>query len=134
MARVLLALDKAYKGNVEEIGKVVGSQRGLAAVLALTGGFAEDYTKVLESITNSHGIVGESFEAVQGTLQFGWDSLKAQLDVIGQRMAVAIIPVLNEILAKIAPVLAAIAEFAKTHPGIVRVALAIGHNLFRTGH
>jgi len=126
LAEVLFALDRALDSNVESIANVIGSQRGLAAVFSLIGGFAEQYKEVLNEITDSHGIVEESFEEVQKTLSFGWKVLKSQIDVVGQRMAVAIIPVINEIIAKIAPLLSALADFAKTHQGLVRVALAIG--------
>lgn len=125
LARTLLTLDKAFGGSAVTWGKVIGNVRGLAEVLTLVGVVGEEeYLRVVSDIENSNGVLAESFERVTGTLEFQMASFKSVTQVLAISIGQALLPVVNELLVSLIPVVATIAEWIKLHPGIARIAAA----------
>lgn len=125
-ARTLIALSAIMGEDNEALGRVIGSQRGLAGVLAVTGGLADDYIEILENIENSHGVLATGFERVKQTLTFQWEAIKAAAQAAAVRIGEVIVPVVKQILESLLPVIGAITRFAQTQPLLVKLAVGFG--------
>lgn len=125
-ARTLIALTSIFGNNAEAIANLIGTQRGLAGVLSVTGKLQDDYLDVLEKITGSTGELDEAFDRVTQTVTFQWKAFKSALDVVAQQIARVTLPALNRILQSLVPIVTKVAEFVELHPDLVLLATGFG--------
>lgn len=139
-ANVLLGLAALFGENDEAMAKLIGTQRGLAGVLSVTGELQDDYLAILEEIKNSHGELDTAFARTAQTTTFQWHRLVATLNVVAQEIAAVVLPALNSILSALVPVVQAISDLARVRPELVTIAVlfavvaaAVGPALFIVG-
>jgi TP901 family phage tail tape measure protein len=70
-------LREAFGENDEDFTRLIGSQEGLNAVLALTGENTETYTEIVTEMTDGIGILDEAMDLTADTAQFKFDSAMA---------------------------------------------------------
>jgi len=66
-------LRDAFEGNEEDFTRLIGSQEGLNAVLAMTGEASEDYISIVEQMTDDVGALDDAFGAVEETAGFKFE-------------------------------------------------------------
>lgn len=120
LAQTLIDLNQIFKGNEEGLAKVIPNVRALTGVLANAGQQADAYKQVLESIKNSNGTTAESFARTKETLAQKWAELQAQIEVIGTKIGLSLIPSFERIAEAIKPALISVADlieqFSKLPP------------------
>ena len=70
-------LREAFGENDEDFTRLIGSQEGLNAILALTGENTETYTEIVAEMTDGIGILDEAMAITADTAQFKFDSAMA---------------------------------------------------------
>ena len=103
--KTLMFLIDALKGNEKGLSAMFGNVRALSNVLGTAGAQGESYAKILDSITNSTGMVDEAFENVSKTSAFKFDeaivALKNNAIELGEVLlptAVKIIDVITDMV------------------------------------
>jgi len=83
-------LREAFGENEEDFTRLIGSQEGLNAVLAMTGEASEDYTDIVSQMTDEVGALDDAFGAVEETAGFKFDkameTAKAALLPVGETL------------------------------------------------
>jgi hypothetical protein len=110
LIETLITLREKFKGNEEELAKVIGRVEGFNAVLALTGDHAGDTRDVLDQIRQSAGLTDEAFKQVSETASHQFNQSMAELETIGIEIATNVLPPIvallkefNSILKEISP-------------------------------
>jgi TP901 family phage tail tape measure protein len=97
LAKTLIELVAAFKGNEEGIAAVIPNVSALSDVLGTAGAQAEDYQAILTNMLKQEDLVGEGFKRVSETasfkLQRAMDALKASAKAIGAEL----LPVVQKI-------------------------------------
>ena len=88
----------AFKGQDEQLALVIPNVRALAGVLGTAGAQGEQFAQILDSISNSTGIVDEGFERVQKTTAFAFNQMIANVKVLAIRIGTTLLPVATKIL------------------------------------
>ena len=70
-------LREAFGENDEDFTRLIGSQEGLNAILALTGENSETYTGIVAEMTDGIGILDEAMDLTADTAQFKFDTAMA---------------------------------------------------------
>jgi len=70
-------LREAFGENDEDFTRLIGSQEGLNAILALTGENTETYTEIVTEMTDGIGILDEAMDLTADTAQFKFDTAMA---------------------------------------------------------
>ena len=85
-------LREAFGENEEDFTRLIGSQEGLNAVLAMTGEASEDYTDIVSQMTDEVGALDDAFGAVEDTAGFKFDkameTAKAALLPVGETLLI----------------------------------------------
>ena len=93
-------LREAFGENSEDFTRLIGSQEGLNAILALTGENSETYTGIVAEMTDGIGILDEAMALTSETAQFKFDSAintaKDSLITIGGELAERLLPYLDD--------------------------------------
>jgi len=93
-------LRDAFGENSEDFTRLIGSQEGLNAILALTGENSETYTGIVAEMTDGIGILDEAMAITAETAQFKFDSAintaKDSLITIGGELAERLLPYLDD--------------------------------------
>ena len=93
-------LREAFGENDEDFTRLIGSQEGLNAILALTGENSETYTGIVAEMTDGIGILDEAMALTSETAQFKFDSAintaKDSLITIGGELAERLLPYLDD--------------------------------------
>jgi TP901 family phage tail tape measure protein len=93
-------LREAFGENDEDFTRLIGSQEGLNAILALTGENSETYTGIVAEMTDGIGILDEAMAITADTAQFKFDqainTAKDSLITIGGELADRLLPYLND--------------------------------------
>ena len=93
-------LREAFGENDEDFTRLIGSQEGLNAILALTGENSETYTGIVAEMTDGIGILDEAMAITADTAQFKFDSAintaKDSLITIGGELAERLLPYLDD--------------------------------------
>lgn len=118
---VMRALDVAFQGQDEELGKVipnVRAYRGLMNVLAQDGAIVD---QVMRGVADSTGTADAAFNAAASTGTFTWAQFKAELQasaiIIGDQLA----PIMGDLLHNnVMPMLQGVAEL---DPAMVKLGL-----------
>jgi TP901 family phage tail tape measure protein len=93
-------LREAFGDNDEDFTRLIGSQEGLNAILALTGENSETYTGIVAEMTDGIGILDEAMALTSDTAQFKFDqainTAKDSLITIGGELADRLLPYLDD--------------------------------------
>jgi TP901 family phage tail tape measure protein len=93
-------LREAFGDNDEDFTRLIGSQEGLNAILALTGENSETYTGIVAEMTDGIGILDEAMALTSDTAQFKFDqainTAKDSLITIGGELAERLLPYLDD--------------------------------------
>jgi TP901 family phage tail tape measure protein len=94
---VLNQLTALTNGNVESMGRMIGSVEGLADVLGTSGAQAESYAQVLASIHNATGLVDRGFQTASQGSAFKFQQTMNALKNAAITLGEAMIPVFEKI-------------------------------------
>lgn len=89
---------EAFKGQDEQLAMVIPNVRALAGVLGTAGAQGEQFAQILDSISNSTGIVDEGFARVQQTTAFAFNQFIANVKVLAIQIGTTLLPVATKIL------------------------------------
>lgn len=126
LSRVLLTLGTIFAEDSESLSRLVGQSRGLASVLVLTGGLAEDYGEVLGQVTNSQGILENSFDKLADDLSFKWKIIKAEAFVTAITFAKTVAPAIKTVADNVIVLLSKLNQFIKDNPKLVKSIAILG--------
>ena len=96
--KTLMFLIDALKGNEKGLSAMFGNVRALSNVLGTAGAQGESYAKILDSITNSTGMVDEAFENVSKTSAFKFDEAIVALKNNAIELGVVMLPMAVKIV------------------------------------
>jgi TP901 family phage tail tape measure protein len=116
---VLLGLVSVFGDDNTAIAEVIGSVRGLAGVMVVTGGLAEEYPEIFAEIDKSLGITEEGFNTFSKTTSFLAASTKASLESLAITIGAALLPGINKLLEGLSPLVASFRQFAELHPRLI---------------
>lgn len=122
LLRTLLGLEELFGDNVDQMAAVIGTARGLAGVLGVTGEAGEEYAHILEFIKDSTGIAEDAFQTFADTTAFRFKQLKGQLEAFAITIGGILLPGVNELLDRINPLVQAVSRFAELHPQLTLLA------------
>jgi TP901 family phage tail tape measure protein len=93
-------LREAFGDNQEDFTRLIGSQEGLNAILALTGENSETYTDIVAEMTDGIGILDDAMAITADTAQFKFDqginTAKDSLIEIGGALLDRLLPYLED--------------------------------------
>ncbi|MCP4604485.1 MAG: phage tail tape measure protein [Proteobacteria bacterium] len=108
LAETISILKDETKGEADEVAKFIRRKEGQIAVLALTGGQADTYTKKLKLMGDAAGATDDAFKKqTEGINKQGhsWDKTKQRMIVFGQRLGDRLLPAMGRLLDKLEPVI-----------------------------
>jgi TP901 family phage tail tape measure protein len=126
LAGALITLSREFAAAGVPLSRFIGRITGLNAALFLTGNAMELYLQNLAVINTHEGTLDRAFGEVAKTASFQWNQLKATLQATAITIGEVLLPAVNLIVSKIAPMIAAVGRFAAQHPKIVLLAAAFG--------
>lgn len=106
----LNALATAADGDLTTIAKAFGRLEGTKALLALTGKNAQMAAEDLKGVTNSLGAAGLAFDEIDKSFSRQMDRFNTNLKDIGIQLGTALLPVGQQILEAMKPVVSAIGD------------------------
>jgi len=114
-------ISTAAGGNVEQMSRLFPSVEALNAVLALSGSQAQSFASTLDEMRGGTFGVDEAFaKFAERDPGMAFRQLKAELAVLSVEVGEALLPALKGILDVVTPVVKAIVEWAKEHPGLTQ--------------
>jgi len=124
----------AVNGKINELnintGKAWGSTEALAGVTALTTTVNDSYVSTLDDMTNGTNALNGAFEKQNNTAAATMQRSKNQMQSLAITLGNAVIPLLNELMKAVTPVIKSFAGWVKKNPGlvkgIVKVAAVVG--------
>lgn len=118
----LILLATIMEDDSEAFGDLIGSARGLAGTLIVTGPLLEDYQQVLSSIEQSTGATADAFDFFAQTTEFKVAAAKASLESLFITISNAVRPLVNLLLEQIPKIAAAISQLAAENPKLFLLA------------
>jgi hypothetical protein len=98
-------LREMFAGNEEDFTRLIGSQEGLNAVLAMTGEASEEYTDIVSQMTDEVSVLDEAFGAVEETAGFKFErameTAKAALLPVGDQLLIIGAQLLDDLMPTI---------------------------------
>ena len=129
----LIALNKEANGNEAILAKMFGRKEALVGALALLGGQSDEYTRKLKEMNNWVGATDEAYRRqTEGINEQGhsWERTQQRMVVFSQRIGDQLIPVLEQLMDALEPILTAIEAWDEDDVNlalsIAGVAAAIG--------
>lgn len=136
----LQLLTATTEGNTNTLGKMFGSVESVNAVLALTGGQADTFKMKLAAMGQAAGATDAAFAAqTEGINKAGFtmQQVKAQVEVLMQRLGDGLAPALYDVLEAVKPLIDRAVELATKFAGMdkeqQRLILTIGAVLVAIG-
>jgi hypothetical protein len=133
----LMFLVDALKDNEEGLSAMFGNVRALSNVLGTAGAQGESYKVILDSITNSTGMVDKAFENVATTSAFKFDQAIVDLKNNAIELGVELLPLAVKIAEKLTNMAKAFRELSpsikKTMVVVTGLAAALGPLAFMIG-
>lgn len=124
LTSTLLEMRKEFDAAGVPLSEFFTRVTGLTGVLFNTGEAADLFVQNLQAINGAAGIVESGFSTVSQTTSFQIAQLKSSLEVLGVTVGSTLLPVVNQLVAKIVPLVIAIADFAAQNPKIILIATA----------
>ena len=97
LAKTLIEVVAAFKGNDEALAKFMPNVRALSGLLATASSQAEGYQKVLDDIKRGTGATAEAFAEASTTFAFKAAQVKASFDVLRVQVGNALLPALGKL-------------------------------------
>ena len=114
LAGFLDILKEATGGNSDSMAKLFGSAEALTAVLALTGGQADNFREKTEAMNGATGATTDAFEIQQATVGVMFEKIKAKADVFLITLGEKLLPSLEKMLDWFTVEMPKIEAFVKT--------------------
>ncbi len=137
LTKTLLGLVKSFEGNTEGLSQLIPNVRALSTVLGTAGAQGEQYEQILDSISNSQGILNEAFEKTTEESAFKFEQVLAKLKVAAIKVGNVILPFFTSLAEKVTE---AIDKFTsldestqKAIAAVAGIAIAIGPVLSAVG-
>ncbi len=132
---MMAVLTEGEKTGVS-VNDLFGNVRALKAVLALTGddavGFSEDL-KAMQGATEGAGATQAAFAEQAKGAAFQAQIFQNNITAIGLSLRTTLLPAINDLMAKIIPVVQKFADFASQHPKLITGILGIGAGMVALG-
>lgn len=96
LAETLILLKETFKGNDEELVRVIPNVRALAGVLGTAGAQAEAFIDISEKLRDSQGILTDAFKTTSERITFSFQMIGARFSQLGTRLGSALEPILME--------------------------------------
>lgn len=97
----LMHVKTAFKGNKEELTKVIPNVRALRGFLALTGKQAGKSKDIFKDLANATGTTDDAFKSASKTADFKFKKALSTLQVIGIEFGTAVLPTITSALEKV---------------------------------
>lgn len=137
LAVTLIGLIKTFKGNDEALASIIPNVRALATVLGTAGAQGKEYQRIVESLTNSQGMLDEAFEKTSKTAGFKLRKALADLKVAGTQFGDVILPVLADLAKRVSEVFKSLQSMnpatKRTIIQVAALAATIGPAVFVVG-
>lgn len=118
------------------VNDLFGNVRALKAVLAITGddavGFSEDLA-AMQGATEGAGATQAAFAEQAKGAAFQAQIFQNNITAIGLSLRTTLLPAINDLMAKIIPVVQKFADFAAAHPKLITGILGIGAGMVALG-
>lgn len=114
----------ATGGNMEQLRKLVGSVEAVQAILALTGQNAETFQGDLNAMENAAGAATDAFDQMEKTTARKFAKMKAQFQDVAITIGTALLPILQQFMDFLAPIIQKVAEWIEKHPKLTLALLA----------
>jgi hypothetical protein len=113
LLKTLQDLTGRFDGNESATAAVFGNVRALSGVLDLFGENAETTMEILSEMTDDVGVLDEAFEIMQDTVGFKAKQAFEEMKGVMLDFGDALLPLVNDILTDMAPLLRDMAEGAR---------------------
>ncbi len=134
------AVRQATEGDAEAFAKAIGSVEALTPVLQLTGGNLSVFEDILKDVSNSAGSTGKAFDIMAETTAHQFAIMRAKISDVSMTIGDALLPVLQDLLKQVIPVIEKFAAWAKDNQGLIKIiaiatagVAALGATLFTVG-
>lgn len=128
--KVLEELKKSVGGNEVEFKNMFSSVEAGAAALALAGGANEAYTATLNNMKKGPEAIGEAFDKQSKTAKASMQIMKNNLQSLSITLGNALLPVINDLVSSIAPVIKSFSKWMQNNKPlvatIVKIAAGVG--------
>jgi len=91
-------LQQITGGNSESLKQMLGTQEAMVAMQGLLSNGASDYSKALESVTNSAGAADEQFRKTGEGGKASWASTQARIEAIQIKIGTGLLPVIDSLV------------------------------------
>lgn len=118
--------------NLAGIKELIPDVEGSTGLMALSNNL-DKFREGVKAAQSSAGTMMEMFGENSATAAQKWNELKAAFLEGFIKVGQIVLPIIKDILEYLKPVVSSIADFVKTHPGIVRLAAALGSFLLVLG-
>jgi TP901 family phage tail tape measure protein len=113
LLKTLQDLTGRFDGNESATAAVFGNVRALSGVLDLFGENAETTMEILSEMTDDVGVLDEAFEIMQDTVGFKAKQAFEEMKGVMLELGDALLPLVNDLLVEMAPLLRDMAEGAR---------------------
>ena len=120
---VLEDLRKVTGGNAQEMNKLIPNLRGGLGALVLTGNAHQDLVNILKAEHGSLGSTEAAYGMYANTTAAQTARMKEQFGNLQIAVGTALLPVANQFLKAILPIVQAMASWAQQHPKLVAAIL-----------
>lgn len=126
----LFHVKDAFKGNQEELTKVIPNVRALRGFLSLTGKKAEDTAAIFEDLANATGSTDAAFDSASKTADFKFKTALSSLQGSAIELGNELLPVVVDVLDKLT---VGFEKFGEAPKPVKMTALALGGLLIVMG-
>lgn len=93
----LTSLRSAFKGNEDELIKVIPNVRALRGFLSLTGKSAKENAAIFDSLASSTGAADAAFESASETADFKFKAALSSLQAIAVKIGLQLLPIVKQL-------------------------------------
>lgn len=105
LARTLIDLVSILREDEDALAAVFGNVRALSGVLATAGAQAEEFDRIIQSVSDSTGILAEGFATVSTTAKQSMAEAKAAVEVLALTIGDKLLPQIADIASGWAAIL-----------------------------
>ncbi len=121
-------------GSLESLGKMFGSVEALGAVLSITGDNAKTFAEDLVATTEgAAGAVDKAYEEMNKGVGRQFEVLFNELKVMGEEIGATLLPVFNEIIAEMKPIIQSFKDWVEANKDLIPQLLKVAAVLIGIG-
>lgn len=125
LAGTLRFLLTEFDGNTEALAQLIPSVEGLSAVLGTAGAQGEQYSQIVDNISNSQGILNEAFDKTTQTAKFQFNQAINDLRTDSLELGNALLPLATNVLSKVRDVMGRVTAILKQmRPEVIGIGIA----------